>query len=75
MEFKPSKETLDAWSKDPENWKWGFFYYNKADKRLMPPKLNPALGFTINFANKWSILLFAGFLFIPLIIMICIALL
>ena len=49
---KPSKEQLDAWTKDPNNWKWGFFYYNKEDKRIMPPKKNPAMGWTINFANN-----------------------
>jgi len=29
---KPSKEQLDAWTKDPNNWKLGFFYNNKEDK-------------------------------------------
>jgi uncharacterized membrane protein len=35
---KPSKETLEKWRKDPNNWKWGFLYYNKEDQRLLPPK-------------------------------------
>ena len=26
---KPSKETLDKWHKDPDNWKLGIFYFNK----------------------------------------------
>ena len=34
----PSKETKDQWHKDPDNWKWGLFYYNKEDKRIFPPK-------------------------------------
>ncbi len=29
---KPSKETLEQWSKDPNNWIWGIFYYNPKDK-------------------------------------------
>lgn len=53
---KPSKETLDNWHKDPNNWKWGCFYYNKADKRIFPPKRNPFLGWTVNFANPLSII-------------------
>ena len=73
MENKPSKETLAAWSSDPNNWKWGIFYYNKADKRLMPPKSNPALGYTINFANLWSVLLFLALLLIPFLIIMIIA--
>ena len=28
---KPSQEMLENWHKDPKNWKWGLFYYNKED--------------------------------------------
>lgn len=56
--MKPDKETQDKWLHDPNNWKWDFFYYNKEDKRIFPPKKNPAMGFTVNFANKKSILFF-----------------
>ena len=63
---KPNKETLEAWSRNPNNWIWGIFYYNKQDKRLLPPKKNPALGFTINFANRKSVLLFIFLIGFPL---------
>lgn len=53
----PSKETLEKWHKDPNNWKLGFLYYNKEDKRLLPPKRIEWMGFTLNFANPKSILL------------------
>lgn len=52
---EPSKETLEKWHKDPNNWKWGYFYYNKEDKRLLPPKRQEWMGLTINFANKKSV--------------------
>ena len=52
---KPSKETLEKWHKDPANWKWGSFYYNKEDNRLFPPKRIAWMGWTINFANWKSI--------------------
>jgi uncharacterized membrane protein len=55
---KPSQETEEKWSKDPNNWIWGIFYYNKEDKRLMPPKRIPFMGWTVNFANRNSVLLF-----------------
>jgi hypothetical protein len=29
---KPSKETLEHWNKDTNNWIWGWFYFNKEDK-------------------------------------------
>jgi len=68
---KPSKETLEQWHKDPNNWIWGLFYFNKKDKRLLPPKKIAAMGWTVNFANPFSVLIlvlilalagFAGFM-------------
>lgn len=54
----PSKEQLENWHKDPNNWKWGSFYFNPEDKRLFPPKRIPWMGWTINFANSKSIFAF-----------------
>lgn len=42
---------------DPSNWKWGVFYFNTKDQRLIVPKRIASMGITINFANPWSILL------------------
>lgn len=53
--INPSKETLEKWHKDQNNWKWGSFYFNKEDNRLFPPKRIPWMGWTINFANWKSI--------------------
>ena len=39
------------------NWVLGIFYFNTKDKRLFPPKRVPILGWTINFANPYSILI------------------
>ena len=52
----PDKETKDQWHSNPDNWIWGIFYFNKEDKRLMPPKRFKSMGWTINFANLNSIL-------------------
>ena len=59
---KNSKKQLDMWHRDPNNWRFGFFYYNKEDSRLFPPKRNAALGWTVNFANTKSVLAFVTFL-------------
>ena len=59
---KPSKETLEQWSKDPDNWIWGMFYYNPKDKRIFPPKKIAWMGFTTNFANTKSVLALIGVL-------------
>jgi len=55
----PSKQLKDEWRNDPKNWKLGFLYFNKEDKRIFPPKRMKELGWTINFANLKSILVFA----------------
>lgn len=58
---EPSKETLDKWKNDPNNWKWrGLFYYNEEDKRLFVPKKVEWKGTAMNFANKnakWAFIL------------------
>jgi uncharacterized membrane protein len=64
----PSKEQLEKWHKDPNNWKWDSFYFNPEDKRLFPPKRIPWMGWTINFANSKSI--FAFFIILAITIAI-----
>lgn len=36
---------------DPGNWKWGIFYVNYKDSRLIVPKQVESLGWTLNFAH------------------------
>jgi uncharacterized membrane protein len=50
----PSASQKEAWHKDPNNSKYGIFYYNKDDERLFPPKKIKELGWTVNFANYKS---------------------
>ena len=59
---KPSKETLEKWHKDPKNWICGIFYFNKEDKRILPPKRIAWMGWTVNFANSTSVAIFVLFL-------------
>ena len=49
-------EQEEQWRKDPNNYVWGLFYYNREDKRLMPPKYYKEMGWTVNFAYPKSIL-------------------
>jgi uncharacterized membrane protein len=55
-------ESNKDWNNNDEYWIWGIFYYNKEDKRLFPPKRNPWMGFTTNFANPKSVLALVLFL-------------
>ena len=52
-----NKEAFENWYKDPNNWEFGIFYFNKDDKRIFPPKRYGYFGCTINFLNLKSILL------------------
>jgi uncharacterized membrane protein len=44
---------------DPENYKWGLFYFNPDDLRGVVPKRNRRMGWTLNFAQPlaWVIIL------------------
>ena len=41
----------EKWETDPDNWRWGVFYYNPLDERLFLPKRIKQFGWTINFAH------------------------
>jgi len=44
---------------NPLNWKWGTFYYNKKDSRLIVYKRIKLLGWTLNFAHPVSYIIMA----------------
>ena len=54
MKKKLEEQLLDNIRKNPENWK-GVFYVNRKDPRIFVPKLNPRMGWTLNFGNMWAI--------------------
>lgn len=58
--MQSEEERNKQWNRDPGNWIWGIFYFNKNDKRLFLPKRNPSFGITVNFANPWAYLFMAG---------------
>ncbi len=66
MKSRPDKEILDAMSKNPGNWK-GVFYCNRKDPRIIVPKLDPSMGWTLNFASPYS------YVFVIAVILIIIA--
>lgn len=58
--MEPSRGQIEKWNADDANWKWGLFYYNPEDPRLMVDKPNPNYGTTVNFAHPKSYLFFIG---------------
>ena len=55
MKTKIDQEILDRMSKNPGNWH-GPFYFNLKDPRLIVPKYDPTLGWTLNFASPYAYL-------------------
>jgi uncharacterized membrane protein len=53
---------------DPTNYKWGIFYFNRKDSRIVVPKRVSAMGWTLNFGKIYTYILLifiivAGILF------------
>jgi uncharacterized membrane protein len=55
MAKKDNNENYNFMSNNPDNWK-GLFYFNNKDPRVIVPKMNPALGWTLNFGNIYAYL-------------------
>jgi len=56
MKTKLEKEILNAMIENLNNWK-GPFYFNRNDPRILVPKRNPSMGWTLNFASPYSYIL------------------
>jgi len=52
---KKEKPNNDLMSKNTDNWK-GIFYVNRKDPRIIVPKMNPSLGWTLNFGHVYAYL-------------------
>lgn len=59
---------MDQWHDDLKNWKLGILYYKKHDSRLFPPKRMRGFGWTVNFANPYSLLGPAGIIIAAVVI-------
>ncbi len=42
---------------NPNNYKYGVFYYNTDDRRIFVPKRNKYMGWTLNFGNHFTYLI------------------
>ncbi len=51
----PTQAELDAMYNDPANWRLYVFYFCRHDPRIVVSKRIAGLGWTINFANRWSV--------------------
>jgi uncharacterized membrane protein len=51
--MKREKEMRKPMTDNPNNWR-GPFYFNRKDYRLLVPKSNPSMGWTLNFASPYA---------------------
>lgn len=56
--MKLEKEMRKPMTDNPNNWK-GPFYFNRKDYRLIVPKSNPTMGWTLNFASPYTFIAIA----------------
>lgn len=59
----------DRMINEPTNYRGGIFYFNPNDKRIVLPKRNKMMGWTLNFANIYSYLIILGIIAVALITM------
>jgi uncharacterized membrane protein len=64
--FNPSN--INRKEMNPEHYKWGIFYFNPDDKRIILPKRNQWMGWTLNFANLWTYVIFGAFIIIAILV-------
>ncbi len=57
----------DRMVNDPTNYKWGLFYFNPKDSRVLVAKRNWMMGWTLNFAKPISYMIILGFIAFALI--------
>jgi uncharacterized membrane protein len=50
------QDELDRMRSDPDNYKWGFFYFNPKDPGCLVPR-KTGTGWSPNFANPYSYLI------------------
>jgi len=53
------QDELDRMRNNPDNYKWGFFYFNPRDPRFLVPR-RTGIGLSPNFANPYSYLVILG---------------
>lgn len=66
MSFK--HKNYDDMRNDPENYKWGFFYYNPDDPRTIVPKRIKEFGWTLNFASPYSYLIIVSIIILGFVL-------
>lgn len=68
MKSRYNPSDFNRLEKNPEHYKWGIFYFNSDDKRIILPKRNQWMGWTLNFANLWTYVILGAFIIVAVIV-------
>lgn len=68
MRSRYTPPDLNQSQNNPEHYKWGLFYFNPDDNRIIVPKRNPWMGWTLNFANLWTYVILGVFIVVAVIV-------
>lgn len=68
MKTKYNPKNFNRMENDPDNYKWGIFYFNPDDSRILLPKRNKWMGWTLNFANLWAYVIILSIIVIAILI-------
>lgn len=68
MKSKFNPDNLTRAGKNPEHYKWGIFYFNPGDNRIIVPKRAQWMGWTLNFANLWSYVIIGAFIIVAILV-------
>ncbi len=55
---------IDRHVENPDNYRFAIFYYNPGDQRIIVPKRNRMMGWTLNFGRTNTYLIIAGIIII-----------
>jgi uncharacterized membrane protein len=65
--MKKDNETSKEFIEDGNHWKFGLFYFNRADKRTIVPCRQKGFGQTLNFASTYALYLLIGTIILVLL--------
>jgi uncharacterized membrane protein len=68
MKSRYNPDKFNRMEVNPEHYKWGIFYFNPEDTRVILPKRNQWMGWTLNFANLWSYVILAAIIGVAIFI-------
>jgi uncharacterized membrane protein len=68
MKSRYNLSDFNRQEKNPGHYKWGLFYFNPDDPRIIVPKRAQWMGWTMNFANLWSYVILGLFIVAAILI-------